>query len=131
MNDLAIAWVDALRSGKYKQTTRWLRDDDAFCCLGVACELFRQTHGDGEWVTMPDATARVFVLDNVHITKILPSRVRTALGLRGNDGEYGASSQAKRVSLALNNDRGMSFSEIADIIESEPEGLFLKESASE
>lgn len=31
--------VDALRSGKYKQTTGALRHGDSFCCLGVACDL--------------------------------------------------------------------------------------------
>lgn len=32
--------VEALESGKYKQTTGTLRRNDNFCCLGVACELF-------------------------------------------------------------------------------------------
>jgi len=32
-------WVDALRSGKYKQATGQLRVNDSYCCLGVACEL--------------------------------------------------------------------------------------------
>ena len=30
-------WVEALRSGKYKQTTTTLEDEDGLCCLGVAC----------------------------------------------------------------------------------------------
>ena len=32
-------WVEALRSGKYKQTTNGLYDDyeDAYCALGVGC----------------------------------------------------------------------------------------------
>lgn len=38
------AWVDALRSGQYKQTTMTLQDGDAFCCLGVACKVAEQ-HG--------------------------------------------------------------------------------------
>lgn len=32
-------WVEALRSGKYKQTRKGLRDAMGFCCLGVACEV--------------------------------------------------------------------------------------------
>src|SRR6266851_1373779 len=32
-------WVDALRSGKYQQTTGKLSDGQAYCCLGVACEV--------------------------------------------------------------------------------------------
>lgn len=40
-------WVNALRSGKYKQGTGQLRRDDpkdgsVHCCLGVLCELARQ-----------------------------------------------------------------------------------------
>jgi len=33
-------WVDALRSGEYKQTTGSLHDADGYCCLGVACKVF-------------------------------------------------------------------------------------------
>ena len=32
-------WVNALRSGKYKQTRGNLQDGDGFCCLGVLCDL--------------------------------------------------------------------------------------------
>lgn len=33
------AWVAALRSGKYKQTSGRLRHAGGFCCLGVLCEV--------------------------------------------------------------------------------------------
>lgn len=33
-------WINALRSGKYKQTQGSLQDAKGYCCLGVACELF-------------------------------------------------------------------------------------------
>lgn len=34
-------WVDALRSGKFKQgqSVLYNPDQDAYCCLGVLCEL--------------------------------------------------------------------------------------------
>ena len=38
-------WLTALESGEYKQTRDLLRDDNGFCCLGVACDL----SGLGEW----------------------------------------------------------------------------------
>ena len=51
-------WVKALRSGDYAQTTEYLCEVDeiegttAYCCLGVACDLFVDDywigHG-GEW----------------------------------------------------------------------------------
>lgn len=33
-------WIDALRSGKYKQCEGRLRDDVGFCCLGVLTDLY-------------------------------------------------------------------------------------------
>lgn len=41
--------VDALNSEEFKQTKRALRTDDGFCCLGVACEIYRRTTGLGKW----------------------------------------------------------------------------------
>jgi hypothetical protein len=32
-------WVEALRSGEYKQTDGYLSMNGKFCCLGVLCEL--------------------------------------------------------------------------------------------
>lgn len=37
--EIARKWVDALRSGEYKQTRGRLRSGDRFCCLGVLCEI--------------------------------------------------------------------------------------------
>lgn len=32
-------WIDALRSGKYKQGKGRLCSDEGFCCLGVLCDV--------------------------------------------------------------------------------------------
>lgn len=38
-------WIEALRSGEYKQTQGELRNqDNEFCCLGVLCNLHAQAH---------------------------------------------------------------------------------------
>lgn len=37
-------WIDALRSGKYKQGMYSLQGPNGYCCLGVACELFAPTY---------------------------------------------------------------------------------------
>ena len=34
-----ITWLEALRSGKYKQTRDKLENRGGFCCLGVACDV--------------------------------------------------------------------------------------------
>lgn len=102
-------WVDALRSGKYRQATKQLRSGDAFCCLGVACDI----SGLDRWrsAEMP------FYL---HENRMLPAEVQKWLGLSGKLGGYGV---RIRTYLADLNDSGKSFAEIADIIESEPDGL--------
>lgn len=51
-------WVDALRSGEYKQghgaLHRETKRGDRFCCLGVACDLY-QKHGPGGLDTTMDS----------------------------------------------------------------------------
>lgn len=41
--ELKAKWVEALRSGEYKQTAGIMHSDengeDSFCCLGVLCEV--------------------------------------------------------------------------------------------
>lgn len=39
MKDLTKEWLEALRSGKYKQTRKHLHKGEGYCCLGVACEV--------------------------------------------------------------------------------------------
>lgn len=43
-------WIKALRSGKYKQASGHLRKNGGFCCLGVLCDLYKQTTGNGKWL---------------------------------------------------------------------------------
>ena len=41
-----LKWIEALKSGKYKQVREILkRKDQGYCCLGVACEI----SGLGKW----------------------------------------------------------------------------------
>lgn len=43
-------WIAALLSGRYQQAQGALRNGDAFCCLGVACDVYRVETGQGEWL---------------------------------------------------------------------------------
>lgn len=43
--EVKTRWIEALRSGRYKQTRGQLRDDEGFCCLGVLCDI----SGLGKW----------------------------------------------------------------------------------
>jgi hypothetical protein len=43
-------WVAALRSGEFRQGSSLLRNEhDMYCCLGVACEVYNRTTGEGDW----------------------------------------------------------------------------------
>lgn len=115
MNANAKLWVEALRSGEFKQCQFHLTTPEGDCCLGVACKLAIRAGINlkvevGEEFNSYDGASQ-----------ILPERVREWLGLTGRDSGY------LGTQLSGENDRGKTFLEIADIIESEPEGLFLPE----
>jgi hypothetical protein len=112
-------WVEALRSGKYPQSTRHnLHDDYGFCCLGVACEI----SGLGKWDR--DELTKRWLYDasgDAGHGADLPELVMSYYGMRDSLGmlHHIRSTDA----LYLLNDQGVPFPKIADIIESEPEGL--------
>jgi hypothetical protein len=90
--DIKAKWLEALRSGRYRQGEGALRVDDKFCCLGVLCDLI----APGEWM------GGVFRANEV----FLPESLNSTLGIGEQDLE-----------LAEMNDSGKSFAEIADYIE--------------
>lgn len=117
LNPNAQKLVDALRSGEYTQTTHQLRDGtDAMCCLGVACDVAAADTG-GEW----QRTA--FCVGDESQSGFLPGAVQLWLGFWEKNGEY-ENNEGQCTSLSIMNDTGKTFPEIADIIESEPLGLF-------
>ena len=115
MNENAKKWVEALRSGKYSQTTKKLQDEKGFCCLGVACKVYEQETGN----KLPVDEYGNF---EEHTLMRKYNCVREWIGLSVADGYFEKSYTTHN--LASLNDRGKSFSEIADIIESQPVGLF-------
>jgi hypothetical protein len=99
--ELKSKWVEALRSGKYKQGRGLLKEGAQYCCLGVLCKIAgiqgkRRSYGVYEFngkAVMPSAdTCRALGL---------PVETAGDLGSR--------------------NDSGLSFSGIADYIEQNPE----------
>jgi len=111
LNTLARKWVDALRSGKYRQTQGHLRDYKGFCCLGVLCDVFdptRWTH-DNFYYHIYD--------DDYKATAMVPDYIRQYLGATLID----------FAELADLNDFGASFDYIADVIEQKyKDSLILK-----
>lgn len=103
--DVKAKWVQALRSGKYKQGRGSLREHDAYCCLGVLCDIHAKETG-GHWDTRGE------YLD---CGGILPVSVRCWAGLESRDPEVGGYYSGH--CLSTHNDNGRPFPEIADLIE--------------
>jgi hypothetical protein len=129
VNDNAKLWVDALRSGKYEQGTGVMKDGEEFCCLGVACEVYRLETGTGQWNKIPHGQRRWATNTTEEFFgywAILPPEVSNWLGIAShNVPEDSVPENSSQADLYKMNDDGTSFAEIADYIESEPEGLFV------
>ena len=89
--------IEALESGTYKQAQGRLRRGDAFCCLGVACNI----HDPSLW-----NAAETYSLN----TYCLTIRVREDYGFYDSDG---APEFDDGPSLVLLNDDGKTFPQIA------------------
>lgn len=128
-------WLAALRSGDYKQTTMTLRDEDGFCCLGVACDVYLNS-GDApksaKWLKTNEFQPKKSDIK----TGVLPETVKDWLGLKDEAGEFYVRTKKAdwttfsidgkkytQESLAEINDNGKTFKQIAKIIENEPKGL--------
>lgn len=123
MNEnIKTLWLEALRSGDYQQGKSVLQGDGKFCCLGVLCDLAERA-GVIEGVSQPSArtdyeTVRVYkdgYAGTFNQTEVLPLKVRDWAQI--SDASPLVSLPAMNPSLAELNDSGMSFNEIADVIE--------------
>jgi hypothetical protein len=121
--DIAKKWVEALRSGEYKQAQHRLRGYSGFCCLGVLCDLVKDEVG-GKWLDeIGDNTTQVFVVsDEDSRRSTVPRSVCKFVGLQDSFGEF-RDDDVGDTSLANMNDNGSTFEEIADTIEKYAEVL--------
>lgn len=107
--DYKRLWIEALRSGEYKQGQRTLRRNGRYCCLGVLCEVAREAVG-GDWEIHGDTIADTFTVSDVDAVSLPPVEILDATGLWLNS--------ARR--LANLNDSGLfDFEKIAAIIEAD------------
>lgn len=134
--ELRRKWVEALRSGEFLQTDCALHDDHGYCCLGVACEVFEREfpgelnvtlddngywHYDGEDTFLPEKVADAFGIHPEGRTKnsrLLETPTQSSNSLYEN-------------SLYDLNDSGVTFTEIADVIEKYAADLFTDDSQAE
>jgi hypothetical protein len=109
-------WVEALRSGEFDQGRSALETTQGFCCLGVACKVYEKE------------TGKSAKYHNGRLVGELLSdqyEVLLWLGLRKADGLFYSGTETE--TLTHLNDNHADFLAIADLIESEPDGLFIKE----
>jgi hypothetical protein len=115
-------WIDALKSGKYKQTHAALRFDDGFCCLGVACDLAGPEIGKKWIIGSAGGSGRLFTFaasgERTYPSSYnyLPKDVAEYFGLLGSLG-FDVIVTGRENSLAWYNDNGMSFLQIAKVLE--------------
>lgn len=118
-------WLKALLSGEYEQTQKTLRGrsssgGDGFCCLGVACDVFKKEIGGdwagsvfevgrNQWDTMPDEELMQLAFDSTE-------------GEDWDDDAYNLAQDAFDRLAGCNDGstdesrRGMTFEEIATVI---------------
>lgn len=108
-------WVEALRSGKYKQGTAYLCRNGQYCCLGVACEINTDIVKKSMYISPND-----YAIDSYNgAAATLPSELQDILGIS----PYGELTTewyhiyAEPTLVELNDLRNFTFEEIADVIE--------------
>ena len=113
MNELTTAWVKALRSGDYKQTTGKLQGtidggimdtDVGYCCLGVLCDISTE----GKW--------EGFSYVNVRWDDIA-EEWDADIDFEVFEQWTGLSEEAKNALIHFNDEDHLNFGEIADAIE--------------
>ena len=101
-------WVEALRSGEYRQGRKLLRVGDRFCCLGVACDVSNV----GEWQRRKGIT-----FEYEEEMGMLPPAVCDWLGVASGDPVLYVSDKRADKASQLNDRDHFTFSQIADAIE--------------
>lgn len=114
-------WIEALRSGKYAQTTGGLCKSEnrkkSFCCLGVLTDLyFKRIKGSGKWVKSKKSSIGMY--NDFYRGgqekggAVLSDRVKKWSGLKNSNPDIENTNATE-----LNDILKLSFSEIADKIE--------------
>ncbi len=129
LGPLQREWIEALRSGEFKQTTGCLFRTDGLksgevipnCCLGVACIV---AEANGMELKFSESGGRMYVEG---YGSRLPDEVRYALNFHNDLGWLSSPlriGDEQWTELADANDSGATFAQIADFAEANPEAVF-------
>jgi hypothetical protein len=122
-SEIKAKWLQALRSGEYKQTRYTLRScTGGFCCLGVLSDIYRkEVGGSWKWNYNNDtAYSIVNESEDDFATVELPDCVMEWAGLDYTNPECKVMDKENEFvwsTLSSLNDGGESFSFIADVID--------------
>jgi hypothetical protein len=119
--EIKTLWIDALRSGKYKQTIGTLKSSTGHCCLGVLCELYIENTGVGTWITK----SNIYTVDPSSLTFKDTFNMREAITCLPTSVQRWAEVDKNptvkflgtNMLLSIINDQKNSFEKIADLIE--------------
>ena len=122
--DIKTAWLEALRSGDFKQgkSALYNTETDTYCCLGVLCELAAR---EGIVTKRPSESGdnvRYVGADGRGSMSYLPEWVANWAGIGGsfahNPMVVDPDNEDETTFLAaLNDDKNKTFEEIANVIE--------------
>ena len=133
---IAMEWVKALRSGKYKQGDSYLcqitSKGKKHCCLGVLTEMYQAEQKAKKKKALPAKVGKIYADASFDVVKYgngecaageLPVAVKRWAGMEGRLGEFDVESDGYFGSLSHMNDSGCSFKKIANFIEKNYENL--------
>jgi hypothetical protein len=133
--EIKTKWINALRSGDYEQGQGALKNPDGqYCCLGVLCDLYdkhrmEEFGAKSSWtVDTVSLNEYISVLGDRSEVGVPPNAVVDWAGLSDNnpdilidfEDEVGDSRPPCSWTFAiaeLNDDKGFTFNELADLIE--------------
>ncbi len=105
-------WLEALESGEYAKGKGRLRYGEAYCCLGVLCDLYRKEKGK-EWEKVQiDEEEQAYKYAGQDC--ILPAIVQEWAELKRCNPYIGTDKEGSLMTaVSANDDGGMTFKEIA------------------
>ena len=133
---IAMKWVKALRSGKYKQGEAYLcqitSKGKRHCCLGVLTDMYQAEQKAKKKKVLPAKIGKMYDDAPFNVVKYgsgecaaeeLPIAVQRWAGMEGRLGEFDVMDKGHYGSLSHMNDDGHSFKKIANFIEKNYENL--------
>jgi len=114
--EIKAKWIEALKSGKYKQTKGTLKNEQGYCCLGVLCAIYKEETGKGEFEDLRgNKNNKAFKVGDIIEEGVPPRPVVKWAGMKEANPNINQGGIYRP--LAVINDQGSTFLELAEIIE--------------